>query len=164
VAVAFWFAWDDRTHAAHLQKWFGLVALDHFPRAAWHAFRRDVCSTYTSSTLCNSTPATSACDWRDVNGNRGCFPVGTTTQEVSAGRCGGYATRGMCDLNMGDCAWYICARECLPRGTPVSTTCACATYDGVPACDANGAVCAYYLCHEKCLVRGTDPAEVCNWW
>jgi len=164
VAVAFWFAWDDRTYGPSPSIYYGLVDQSHTPRLAWYAYRRDVCSTYLSSSACNGTAATYACDWRDVSGNRGCFPRFTTAQEVSAGRCGGYATRGMCDLNMGDCAWYICARECLPRGTPVSSTCACAAYDGVTSCDQHGPTCAYYYCHEKCLLRGTDPAEVCNWW
>jgi hypothetical protein len=40
VEHAFWFAWDDRTHYAPEEEYFGLVDRDHAPRPAARAFAR----------------------------------------------------------------------------------------------------------------------------
>ncbi|GAA0894103.1 hypothetical protein GCM10009122_37830 [Fulvivirga kasyanovii] len=39
VEVAFWFAWDDRTHWNPYNESYGLVDLNHNPRPAWHSYR-----------------------------------------------------------------------------------------------------------------------------
>ncbi|ELR67975.1 hypothetical protein C900_01503 [Fulvivirga imtechensis AK7] len=39
VEVAFWFAWDDRTHWNPYSESYGLVDLDHNPRPAWYSYR-----------------------------------------------------------------------------------------------------------------------------
>lgn len=46
VAVAFWFAWDDRTKGPNPRECYGLVEMDHVTkRPAWYRYREIACGT-----------------------------------------------------------------------------------------------------------------------
>ena len=162
VAVAFWFAWDDRVHV-NAAVAYGLVDTNHLPRESWYRFRRVLCGTYTTAAECGANYATNACDAFVCSGGAftGCFPVGTSTRDACSGNCGAFETIGHCNLNGPGCAWYACANLCLQRGTPVTTTCNCAKLIGAKACGEDSA-CSYYPCKEKCLMLGTPVTNTCD--
>ncbi|MBL6448506.1 discoidin domain-containing protein [Fulvivirga sp. 29W222] len=55
VEVAFWFAWDDRTHWNPYDESYGLVDLNHNPRPAWYSYR-GVSSTALTARQLSSPP------------------------------------------------------------------------------------------------------------
>jgi hypothetical protein len=57
VAVAFWFAWDDRTVGVNPQECFGLVEMDHVTkRPAWYRYRETACGIAPTNQPNTSAP------------------------------------------------------------------------------------------------------------
>ena len=84
--------------------------------------------------------------------------------EYGAVDCTTYNTLEDCDAHLGVCAWYLCADECHPVGTPVEEVCPevnCTDYNTLEDCDAHPGVCAWYLCADECHPVGTPIDEVC---
>jgi hypothetical protein len=105
-------------------------------------------------------PSNQQWDARPCTGGATCS--GNACQATSS--CSQHTTIPTCDATGGACAWYACANECHPTGTPIEQACppVCSAMTTVETCDATGGACAWYACANECHPTGTDIDDVCG--
>lgn len=163
--MKWWFAHVPRNPGStgvYLHNWWKYVF-------GYEAFLSD-CGRAVNETLCR----TFACQWAPCGH---CIPPEADAEAAcereapAPGDCAALDDIAACDARRDECAWYICAEVCRPRGTPVDEVCGapagggerpCEAHDTVGACDAHADRCAWYACADRCLPRGTPVDEVCG--